>query len=548
MRKAVLSILLTFGALTTLWAQSAEQGIKQFNNQNYRSTVRIFSPLVKQESGSGENYYYLGNAYAFLGKWDSARAVFSAGIAAAPKYPQNYAGLAKTYLNENNSARAMELFSQAKDLVSKKDVSYYVWVADAYMHNSKPNTTEAINQLKSAIAINYKVASVYMALGDAYYLANDGGNAVNNYDLALQYDPSLFNANSRIGYVWISAKKYAEAAAAFQKALAVDPNYAPALKGLSQVYFWTGQYDKAKTTYEQYMKVGDVNDDDRYFYGTILFLGKDYQGTQNLLHDLMKRDSSNAIMYRLGAYSDYEQGNIDNAAREIKKFFSLAEPGKILGSDYEYQGKILQKQGQDSLAIISYRKAVETDTTKKALYGDIAQMYYAKKKYKDAAAFYGLAGKTSKDPTVQLQNYYKMGIAYYLDSSYKRADTAFTKLTEISPKWVVGYLWRAHANLYNDSMKMGPALPYYQKMLEIAIPDTNKYNAFITGNQLDSIKNKKEIIEAYSYIGNYYTLNGRYEEAKAMYRKVLALDPNNADIKKTYDAILESEKKPKKGK
>jgi len=52
---------------------------------------------------------------------------------------------------------------------------------------------------------------------------------------------------------------------------------------------------------------------------------------------------------------------------------------------------------------------------------------------------------------------------------------------------------------------------------------------------------KKDLIEAYSYLGYYYFLKADRKQAKTFFDKVLALDPND---EKANTAIAELKKQP----
>jgi tetratricopeptide (TPR) repeat protein len=525
-----LTVWLFFLSTSQLLAQSSE-AFKAYQNQNYRSASRLYVQVCKQEPANAEAFYQWGNTLCYLSNYDSAQIVYQAGINGNSKYAPNFCGLAKVALHNKDNAKAIEYIKQAKALAGNKDVNYYVWVADAYLNQDNPNAQEAINQLKKGLEINYKNADVYMLMGDAYFSLQNGGDAVNNYELALQYNPSLYAANSKIGIVWTYARKYTESLNAFQKALSSNAEYAPALKGLSDLYYATGQFDKAKEVYEKYMKVADVDNDIRYQYAQLLFLTKDYSSALNLINEVKSSQPDKYVMYRLAGYSYYETGEYDKGLQELNTFFIKADPKRILGSDYEYLGKLYQKKGNDSLMIVNYEKAVSIDTSKRYLLGDIATSFYQKKNFKKAAYYYDKKIKAISKPTIQ--DYFTLGRAHYFDSAYAKADTAFLKVTELSNVWVQGYLWRARCNqsLDNPDAPAGLASPFYEKVIELGSADVVKY--------------KKELNEAYQYFGNYYIKVLNYQEAINNFEKALANDPDNADLKASIDYV-KSLMKPKK--
>ena len=505
---------------------------KAYQNENYRLSSTLFASVCKQEPANAEAFYLWGNALCFLSNYDSALIVYQQGVKANDKYAQNYCGLAKVALHNKDQVKSIEYFKEARNLAGNKDVNYYVWVADAYINQDNPNAQEAINQLKKGLEINYKNADIYMMLGDANFQLQNGGEAVTNYELALQYNPALYSANSKIGIVWTYARKYTESLTAFQKALTVNQEFAPALRGLSDLYYATGQYDKAKETFESYMKVAYLDNDVRYQYAQLLFLNKDYTAALNLINEVKTAQPDKYVMNRLAGYSYYEIGEFDKGIQELNLFFSKADPKRILGSDYEYLGKLYQKKGNDSLFILNYEKAIALDTTKRELIGEIAVLYYQKKNYGKAAEYYDRKIKSSSKPTIQ--EYFKLGQSYYFDSSYVKADSAFIWVTELSNAWVQGHLWRGRCNqsIDNPDAPQGLASPHYTKVIELGLADSVKY--------------KKELLESYQYFGNYNILITNYSEAIANYEKALSLDPENASFKETIDYIKNTLMKNKK--
>jgi tetratricopeptide (TPR) repeat protein len=373
---------------------------------------------------------------------------------------------------------------------------------------------------------------VYLYLGDAYYKLRKGGEAVNNYDLALQYDATLIQALSRTGDIWTEAQRFPEALAAYEKALASDPNYAPALKGLSNLYYLTRQYDKAKENFDKYLLVGELNDDLRYRQLDLSYRMKDYQDVKTQATDLLKRDPTKAKLKRLIAYTDYELGNYDEGMKMLNEFLNSADTSLINADDYKYLARFQKRLGNDSLAAMNYEMALKKDSTQKELYDTLATMYYAKKNYTKAAYYYDM--KISKSTKPVLQDYFALGRAYYFAANYAFADSAFGKVTEINATWPIGHLWRARAvqSLDNPEKPEGLATAYFQKVIETA--------------STDSVKYKKELAEAYKYFGDLSVLKDQdYDAALKFYNRALEINPDYADVKETVRAINEARKQKK---
>ncbi len=515
-------------------AQTIEGALRAIDNENYESARRILNGYTKSNPSDAMGWYYLGNNYCFLEKNDSARIAYTQGTVVNPKGTACFVGLGKTYLNENKIADAQKYFDEAKSLVNvNKDINIAIYLADAYINSNNPNAEEAIRILKLAESISFKDFHIYSLMGDAYNLLYNGGEAVTNYERSGELNIVNARPYARVGLIWNHARNFGQSKASFEKALSIDPNFAPAYRDFAELYFNTGQFNKAKEMFEKYLELADKNDATQIRYAEFLYLTKDYVNCLKILNELKPRNPNNLKLLRLAAYCEYETGDYENGLISIEYFFKNYDNKKIISSDHEYYGKYLLKIGKDSLAALRIIKAVEIDSSKVELLGEVAKKYYDKKLYGKAVYFYELKIKKSVKPIVQ--DWFSLGRSCYFDSAFALADTAFRRVTELSPSWPVGYLWRARSNLIFDKMDsttQGFAVPYYLSTIEKATIDS-----------LTTINYPKELKEAYRYLGDFNTLKEKYNEALVFYKEYLILDPDNADVKKTVDAINVSNKK-----
>lgn len=511
-------------------AQSNNDGLKALDYENYATAKSIFKKSIAQQPNEAKNFYYLGLTYSTLGKTDSARIIFNAGTQADPKSIYNYIGLGRTYLDQNNQQKANEYFDKAKSLTTQKDITQYILLADAYTNSSHPDCQQAINLLNKATEYNNKSADVYYELGNANECLNKGGDAVSAYEHSAELDPTFAKADTRVGVIWRLARNYQQSLAAFQKALAADPNFPPAYREMAELYFYTGQFDKAKETFKKYLDLADKDDYTQFRYAQYLFLTKDYQGSLDIINSLQSK-IDDPILWRLSAYSNYELGNYKEGLDQLNTFISKTDPQKLLSSDYEYYAKLLSKTGQDSLALTYFLKAIEKDSTKFSLYGDMAGILFQEKKYHEAAVDYvEKINAARKEAT--LQDYFNEGKSFYFAKEFMQADTAFADMINLNKQWPIGYFWRARVwtNLDSPDSAKGLAAPFYHQVVEKAIADTSKY--------------KKELIESYKYLGDINALKENYGASLYYYGKYMALDPANTEVPKTIESVKALYKNP----
>jgi len=530
MKKGITLAIIFVTVFNISYSQSASDGLAAIDKENYESARDILKKVTQGGGGSDAmNWYYLGNAYCFLGKNDSARWAFTQGTNINPKSTACLVGIGKTYLNENRVTDAMKYFDQAKTTVNvRKDINIALYLADAYTHSVYPNNDEAVRILKTAENdISNKNPQLYMEMGDAMIALNRAGEAVSAYQRAAELNPSLARAHSQIGYIWYLARNYQLSLTSFEKAISIDATFAPAYRNLAELYYYTGQYEKAKDTFAKYLTLADKNDDTNYRYAQFLFLTKEYNKALTLLKEVEKQDSSKAIMFRLMGYSNYETGNYKEGLYDMNKFFKMAGSLNLLSSDYEYYGNLLMKTGRDSLAFLNIEKAIQLDSTKFELYKEIADTLYKRKKYGEAAVYY--AKKIDKMPKPAGADYFSLGLSYYFDSAYVKADSAFKSVTETNPDWPNGYLWRARSNmgLENVDSVKGLAIPYYQTFIEKAMSDSVKYASKMT----------RELSESYRTLADIYYKLGQAETAIPYYEKYLLLNPTDVDIKEMVSQI-----------
>lgn len=526
----LIGVLLTMALAAE--AQNQADGVKALEYENYATAKRIFRSLSVNNPTDPMNFYYLGNAYSSLGNIDSARIAFNAGTQADPKNISNYIGLGRTYLDQNNTQQAQQYFDKAKSLTGTKDINMYVLLANAYTNSAHPDYNMSANLLNKAIEYTNKNADVYWELGNAYEGLNKSGDAVNAYERAVELNPGMAKAYTRIGVIWRNARRGELSDESFKKAIAADPNFPPAYREQAELFHAIGQDDKARASFEKYRSLADKDDNLEYRYGVFLFLTNKYQDALNVFNDLKNR-MTNPILYRLLAYSNYEVGNYPEGLRQMKEFFLEMDPAKILPSDYEYLGKLELKTGSEDKAFGGISEAILRDSSKYYLEDTIATYLYKQKRYAEAGDHYML--KISKMPKNApfkevASSYFQAGKAYYFGKKYASSDSVFAKLSNLSPDWPISYLFRARNQLYIDSLDTArsKAFPYYQMFVSKAFADSNTF--------------RKELTEAYQYLGNYNAFNRSYGSCLYYFGKVISLDPNNSEVAATIKEIRDSYK------
>jgi tetratricopeptide (TPR) repeat protein len=521
---------------STAFGQDLNSALNLTYQEQFEAADNAFNALIKAEPANGKYYYYSGEnqlasyfidptniPFASIAKKASER--FNKGITANANDPLNYIGLGKVALIQNDTATARVNFAKAMAFMPAKKVkssltkpeqaTVLVRLADAYVTVGSKDTALVFSSLRKAESLDPKNPELYLVRGDYWInVLNNGSRAAENYKLSQDFSPRSTRARVRLGQLYTRIRSYQDALTYYQDALAIDPSFAPAYLEMGFLYAKMNQPDQSKANFRKYLDLSSSNIAAKRRYANMLIQTEDYKEAIEQIHQIMAMDSvTYNDLNRALAYSYFEEKQYPQARYYMGKFMTIAPAEKITSKDYVYNGRILVKNGQDSLGIINLKKAFEADPTNLDLLNEIATSYLKIKKYQEAGDTYKTKISLSNGG---VNDYYKMGRAYFDAKNWAEADTAFAKVNQMSPDFEPAYLFRArlYSNL-DPETQAGLAKPYYEKLVEKASQDTVKYG--------------KDIIEAYNYLGYYYLVNKQYCESLGYWYKVLALDPANTN-------------------
>jgi tetratricopeptide (TPR) repeat protein len=504
-------------------AQTEADGTKAMLNENFSTAKSIYAPILKANPADADKWFNLGEAYFKNEQFDSAKIIYQGGIAANPRFPANYVGLGKCFLVEGKKDDALKNFNKVIDMVSGKDIPTAVLVAKGYICDEKNGMPDlAIELMKKKIEMNDKSASAYEALGDAYLFKNDGGNAMTNYEAAVTNDPKRSSVLVKMGMIYVRAKNLDEAAKDFNKAIEIDEAFPPAHRELSDLYFFSGKFEKAKTEYDTYLKYADQTPETRVRNVINLYKTERYDDVIKAANTELSSQPNNYKLYRYLAYSLVKQDKMPEAESAFTNYFKLVPADKMLATDYSNYVKALTKTGKDSIAIVTMKKAMEVDKNADFT-NDILAINFKQKKYNQVIADYEVAMNNGYKGNAN--TYFYASRSYYYNENWKMADSVNKKITEILPSSPSGWLGRAQCCIRLDpESTLGLAKPFYEKYLETV--------------KMDDAKNKGQIINAYRYLASYAAIQQNDNAtAKSFIEKILVLDPEDAQAKEAMTGL-----------
>ena len=515
-----------FGSIT--FGQNLSEAIKKTENERYDLAGADFRALIAKEPTKAENYFYAGDNYCKNDNIDSANIMWKKGTEVDPLNALNYVGLAKYLWFKGDTTTASGHITKAFSLTKNKNAEIFRQVASIYIET--PNLKKidaAIVLLEKAIKLDPNNPENFLLMGDALQekTPENGSPAIKNYNLALNLNPKSPKAIVRTAKLYQRAKNPELANAKYKEAQALDPTYAPAYRENAELNMKFDQSSKAIENWKKYLALNNSTEA-RYRYATSLFSGKKYCEAITELNSVQTNGFTNFYIDRMLAYSYYEcsendvKTNYQKGLVSIDNFFKTVPSDKILATDYKYKGLLLSKNGNDSLAIIELNKAYSLDPEKNIeLMGEVGKIQSKAKKYPEAINAYLIKSKGSYD-NLTVAELNDLGKAYYWGTKdYKLADSCYAGVNRRSPSYAAAYLWRARAKYNLDTEKKGLAKDYFVKYLELLTPE-----------EFNAAANKKSIIEAAKYLGDYFVNSKEGKDnakAKIYWEKVKQLDPSD---------------------
>jgi tetratricopeptide (TPR) repeat protein len=513
-----------------LFAQSVDQGKKFFYYERYSSAKAELEKVLAANPNNIEATYWLGQTLLEMKDSVAARDLYQKALSTNGNAPLLLVGTGQVELMDGKKEEARQRFETAISLTKSKDIDIFNAIGRANVQARNGDADYALEKLNLATQVKkFNDPTTYLLMGDAYRKKVDGGSAVTNYQRALEMKPDLAAAKHRIGRIYLTQKNSEIFLPAFEDAIRIDANYAPAIYDLYYYYF-SRDINKAKDYYDKYLAVSDPNPENDYEKTAILYASRRYDEAISTANGFIAQlgDKADPKYYKLIAYSYDEKKDSLNARKYLEQYFGKQKQEGFVPKDYEFLANTLAKfPGNEVQAMESYDKAIVMDTameSKLELMTNAAALAKKTGNRVAEAKYLGQLVATKKDPNNV--DFYNWGFANYQAGQYATADSIFAIYTEKYPTEIYGYLWRARTNQAMDTtMQQGLAVPHYEKLGEMAL-------------SIDAAKFKGQAVSSYFYLVQYYN-DIKKDPAKALeyVDKVLAIDPANETAVKIKDIL-----------
>ncbi len=505
-----------------------DNGVKMYNYGKYKSAEAVLTPLAATDPLAN---YYLGLSYLESGDVATAGTTFSK----YPEDPANISGTARVAFAGKDVAKGMQI---AKDLAAKGKKKEWIqekYAADAIAHSEGGDYHQAITWYTDVLT-KTDDADTHIGMGDAYRkIPGGGGDAMNNYEHVTEKDPKNSLGFTHIGDLWYEAHNYQSALDNYAKAKDADATNPMPYKALANAYTRSGRYQLALDNIKTYIKLSDNTLADKLEYERALYRAQSSCDAASYAKDLLSKeqltnDNKIEVTGILG-YSEADCGDSTDALKNLRSYFSMQDPKKIMSGDYIQLGKLMLKLDMLDSAGFYYTKGISGDTAqnKSDVYRQIAEAFKTKKDYCKSADWYNNLIKAN--PETQAGDYAWRAIMYYYCKDLSNAMNAANDFAAKYPTQPSAPYWQGRcASAIDSEATTGAAVTYFIKWLDIVGPDYAK---------------KNEMKGAYEYLLYYYYNKKDKDNMKMYIDKIKAIDPNDQAVHDIEEAEKTPAAKPK---
>ena len=537
------SIVLFFAAFlsVSVFAQNVEEGVNHLYSERYQSAKAVFDKMLASNPNNIEANYWLGQTFIKMKDTAAAAAQYQKLLAANGNAPLALVGAGQIDLIQGRTAEAKQRF-EAAIAASKgrkgNDPNILTAVGRANIDAKGGDIAYAIQKLEEAAKIAPNNAEVFLTLGNAYRkIPGSGSQAATNYLQAGGKNTSMAMPWYRLAKLYSTQQNWDVVVENLNKALAADPKFAPAYMDLYYYYLlYPKDFAKAEEYAAKFIANADPSVENDYIKAQTAFVQKKYDEAISTAQNIVAQagDKANPRVYRLLGYSFVAKGDSATACQNVSQFFAKADPDDVIGADYILQADACGSS-DPSIVKESYLKAAQMDSV---LANQVKVLNEGIERFKTSgnklfeAELRSLSYQLRGDKAQPAELFY-IGVPYYQASQFERADSVFKEYIKVFPDSIYGHLWSARSLARIDTtMEMGTAVPSYEKLLEVASTDKDRFKA--------------QGVEAAGYLAGYHNNIKKDRDTAVLYlKRALEFDPTNAAIQKNIDILSKASSAPR---
>ncbi len=373
----------------------------------------------------------------------------------------------------------------------------------------------AITNYRSALSQNPKNTRATEGLSVALTAKGiDVAGETNNqaatvfFDEAVKLDPDNDVAYAKLGAIYDANGPKEKALVNYEKAVALNPEFAPLHGPLAMAYLEAGEIAKAESSLNKMETAAVDTVETRFLRGLILLKQNKNPESLAAFDRALELDNTfTAAHYYRGQALD----RLDKQDQAVEAYkLALVNDPTYAPAHFDL-GVAYYNKGDYDNAVIAYQNAIKYDTNNAQAHANLASTYRQQERFADANAQFKLAETGVKDPDMYSEWGYSLGKTNEWDQSIDKLTTAKelspTAIDDSNLGW--GYYNSANSNVAaNDKAAADKDLASAKVHLQTAVEKDPKLDA------------------AHLNLGSTHNALGEFEAAVRVLKIATSLRPN----------------------
>lgn len=143
--------------------------------------------------------------------------------------------------------------------------------------------------------------------------------ALKHFEIALTQNPKLTEAQSNIGFVYLTRRDYRKAIETFNKALAINPHHVNSFNGLATAYAFQGDIKRATETFDKLTTLAPGSSEYYFNKGSVLQKAGKFAEAQKAYGEALRIQPNNQFaLFNMGTLLE-NQGKLEEAKPYYEK-------------------------------------------------------------------------------------------------------------------------------------------------------------------------------------------------------------------------------------
>ena len=438
--------------------------------------------------------------------------------------------LAIGYEKQGRLKEAINLLEHANNDASFFNNKSKIFQLASYYEKAK-NFTKAVEHFKNVLILEKNNIEALLHMGFIYKSCKEFVKSYKCFNRIIESEPNNVHANYGLGRLYqLMNDKDDEAIQYYLKCVQIDPNYIKANLQLGVLYLKLKKLDES---FKYLNKVYNIEKNNTFCLtclGNIYIERKDYEEAEKYLLAAIKVDKKNIMAHTALGDTSYAQSKFDDA---IQRYLYAIKLGVSIPEIFLHLAHCYYIKEKFDLAINNYIEALKlVKNSRDDYYYYLGNALVAGGRLKDGIKAYQAAVKIKPN---KLLYYYVLGRTCYLDKEYKHAI-----------KYLEKYLDGSLKTTEEERNKICPenecSFLLFKCYSSLTNVDISKCKNIIIALMKKEPKNVKYI----DCLAGLYEKTNQTLEAMQTYKKILKIEPNNAEAKTNLSRLEAGEASPKK--